>query len=210
MSKDDMPLPGDGRAADKTVANKPVAFPPREDQVRSHDDAFYARLAKAYDTVKITAQPVPSPGERRSDIERPEIAADEARIRLSAAFPGRARRGEDRAAVGFPLQQGAHDVSGKGRRAQAEQAGAGASLGHVCRDHANAEREYFQAGYRPALVTPTAIDFSDVKLTDRERKAVNKARGSSATNARTSATARTRLPDPRREASARSTAGTAS
>jgi hypothetical protein len=46
-----------------------------------------------------------------------------------------------------------------------------------CRDHANAEREYFQAGYRPALVAPLAIDFSEVKLTDREKKAVDKARG---------------------------------
>ena len=69
MSKDDMLLPGvdPGARADKTVADKPVVFPSREDQVRSSDDAFYARLAKAYETVKITAQPAPSSGERRSD-----------------------------------------------------------------------------------------------------------------------------------------------
>jgi hypothetical protein len=43
--------------------------------------------------------------------------------------------------------------------------------GMFCHELGNAEREYHQAGYRPALVDPYAIDFSDVKLTGRERKA---------------------------------------
>jgi hypothetical protein len=45
-----------------------------------------------------------------------------------------------------------------------------------CHEHGNAEREYYQAGYRPALVDPYAIDFSEVKLTGRERKAAWKDR----------------------------------
>ena len=49
--------------------------------------------------------------------------------------------------------------------------------GMFCHDHANAEREYYQAGYRPATVDPYAIDFSEVKLTGRERKAAWKDRG---------------------------------
>jgi hypothetical protein len=171
MSKDDMQLP-------ETFADKPVLFLPREDHVRGNDDAFHARLAKAYEPVKITAQPVPFSGERRSDIERPEIAADEARIRLMRHFPEGpgvakiARQSASRyskALTTYLEQEG-------GRRPNKPELAR--RWGMFCRDHANAEREYFQAGYRPALVVPTAIDFSDVKLTDRERKAVNKARGS--------------------------------
>jgi hypothetical protein len=175
MSKDDMLL--HEAPVEKTVADKPVVFSPREDQVRSPDDAFYARLAKAYDTVKITAQPVRASGERRSDIERPEIAADEARIRLSRHFPegpGVAKIAQQsairygRAVQTYLEQEG-------GRRPNKPELARRWNM--FCRDHANAELEYFQAGYRPALVAPTAIDFSDVKLTDRERKAVVKARG---------------------------------
>ncbi len=172
MSKDDMLLPG-------TVADKPVVFPShsREDRVRRNDDAFYARLAKAYETVNITAQPVPSSGERRSDIERPDIAADEARIRLMRHFPegpGVAKIARQsaarysRALTTYLEQEG-------GRRPNKPELAR--RWGMFCRDHANAEREYFQAGYRPALVAPSGIDFSEVKLTDRERKAVDKARG---------------------------------
>jgi hypothetical protein len=51
--------------------------------------------------------------------------------------------------------------------------------GMFCHDHGNAEQEYHQAGYRPAMVDPYAIDFSEVKLTDRERKAAWKDRGAS-------------------------------
>ena len=46
----------------------------------------------------------------------------------------------------------------------------------VLHDHGNAERDYYQAGYRPAMVDPYAIDFSEVKLTGRERKAAWKDR----------------------------------
>jgi hypothetical protein len=176
MSKDDM-LPGEA-LLDKTVADKPVLFSPWEDQVRSRNDAFYTRLAKAYDTVKITAQPVPSTGERRSDIERPEIAADEARIRLSRHFPegpGVAKIAQQSASRYSKALTTYLEKEGGRRPNKPELA---RRWGMFCRDHANAEREYFQAGYRPALVAPTAIDFSDVKLTDRERNVVNKARGS--------------------------------
>jgi hypothetical protein len=179
MSKDDMLLPGvdPGAQAYRTVANKPVVFPPREDQVRRNDDAFYARLAKAYDTVKITAQPVPSTGERRSDIERPEIAADEARIRLSRHFPegpGVAKIAQQSASRYSKALTTYLEKEGGRRPNKPELA---RRWGMFCRDHANAEREYFQAGYRPALIDPTAFDFSTVKVTERERKAVNKARG---------------------------------
>jgi hypothetical protein len=175
MSKDDMLL----RQApvDKTFADKPVVFPSREDEVRSRDDAFYARLAKAYETVRITAQPVRSSGGRRSDIERPEIAADEARIRLMRHFPegpGVAKVAQQSAIRYGKAVQNYLKQEGGGRPTKPELA---RRWGMFCRDHAHAELEYFQAGYRPALVAPTAIDFSDVRLTDRERKAVNKARG---------------------------------
>jgi hypothetical protein len=175
MSTGDM-RPGEA-PVDKTVADKPVVFPSREDQVRSRDDVFYARLAKAYDTVKITAEPVRSAGERRSDIERPEIAADEARIRLMRHFPegpGVAKIARESAIRYSKAIQNYLDQEGGRRPTKPELA---RRWGMFCRDQANAEREYFQAGYRPALVAPTAIDFSAVKLTDRERKAVGKARG---------------------------------
>jgi hypothetical protein len=175
MSKDDMP-PGEA-PVDKTVADNPVVFPSREDQVRSRDDAFYARLAKAYDTVKITAEPVRFAGERRTDIERPEIAADEARIRLMRHFPegpSVAKIARQSAARYSKALQNYLEQEGGRRPTKPELA---RRWGMFCRDHANAEREYFQAGYRPALVLPFAIDFSEVKLTDRERKAVDKARG---------------------------------
>jgi hypothetical protein len=176
MSKDNM-QPG-ASTLDNSLADKPVLFLPREDHVRRNDDAFYARLARTYETVTITAEPVRASGEHRSEIERPEIAADEARIRLSRHFP-------EGPGVAKIAQQSASRYS-KALTAYLEQEGGrrpnkpelARRWGMFCRDHANAEREYFQAGYRPALVTPTAIDFSDVKLTDRERKAVNKARGS--------------------------------
>ena len=50
--------------------------------------------------------------------------------------------------------------------------------GMFCHEHGNAERDYYQAGYRPAVVNPYAIDFSEVKLTGRERKAAWKDRSS--------------------------------
>ena len=179
MSQDDLRLPGTGPGAqpDKAGADKPVVFPPHEQQVRSRDDAFYARLAKAYESVTITAEPVRASGERRSDIERPEIAADEARIRLMRHFPegpGVAKTARESADRYSKALQKYLEQEGGQRPTRPELA---RRWGLFCRDHATAEREYFEAGYRPALVAPNAIDFSAVKLTDRERKAVEKARG---------------------------------
>src|SRR3954451_14897277 len=60
----------------------PVRFPSRQNRVAERDAEFYARLEQAYDKVKITAQPMRFFGDFRSEIETPDAAADEARVRL--------------------------------------------------------------------------------------------------------------------------------
>ena len=45
------------------------------------------RLERDYDKVKITAQPMRFFGDSRSDIEKPDVAADEVRVRLMRHFP---------------------------------------------------------------------------------------------------------------------------
>src|SRR5436190_2272801 len=67
--------------------DRPVRFPSREEQVRRRDAEFHARLERDYEKVKITAQPMRFFGDFRSDIERPDVAADEVRVRLMRHFP---------------------------------------------------------------------------------------------------------------------------
>jgi hypothetical protein len=64
----------------------PVRFPSRQEQIAQRDAEYWARLEREYDKVKITAQPMRLFGDFRSDIEKPHIAADEARP-PDAAFP---------------------------------------------------------------------------------------------------------------------------
>jgi hypothetical protein len=161
-------LPGQ---ANDPLPDKAVVFPSRDEQIRRRDAEFHARLERAYEKVKITVLPMQVFGDDRSDIENAFIAADEARVLLMRHFPD----GPGMAAV---AQQAANrydkaldkwlqkDGARKPRKSELAR-----RWGLFCQDHANAEREYFEAGYRPALVDPTAIDFSDVKLTGRERKA---------------------------------------
>jgi hypothetical protein len=66
---------------------KPVRFPSRESQIARGDAEFWARLERDYEKVNITAQPMRFFGEFRSDIERPDVAADEVRVRLMRHFP---------------------------------------------------------------------------------------------------------------------------
>jgi hypothetical protein len=151
--------------------NKPIRFPSRQDQIARGDAEFYARLEQAYEKVKITAQPMRFFGDFRSDIETPGVAADEVRVRLMRHFP----EGPGMAAIaqkaairyGKALQKSLeHDGARKPKMSELAR-----RWGFFCHDHGNAERAYYQAGYRPALVDPYAIDFSEVKLTGRERKA---------------------------------------
>lgn len=166
-------LPGQ---ANDPLPDKAVAFPSRDEQIRRRDAEFHARLERTYAKVKITAQPVRFFGDDTSGIENPDNAADEARVLLMRHFPD----GPGMAAV---AQQAANrydkaldkwlqkDGARKPRKSELAR-----RWGLFCQDHANAERAYFEAGYRPALVDPTGIDFSDVKLTGRERKAARKDR----------------------------------
>ena len=157
---------------------KPVRFPSRQEQIARGDAEFWDRLEKDYEKVKITAQPMRFFGDFRSDIERPDVAADEARVRLMRHFPD----GPGMAAV---AQQAANryaralqkwlEKEGERRPKPSELA---RRWGMFCHEHGNAEREYYQAGYRSALVDPYGIDFSEVKLTGRERKAAWKDRSS--------------------------------
>ena len=157
---------------------RPVRFPSRQDQLRRRDAEHWSRLEREYEKVKITAQPMRFFGDSRSDIEKPDVAADEARVRLMRHFP----EGPGMAAVAL---QAANRYN-KALQKSLERDGArkpkmselARRWGMFCHDHANAEREYYQAGYRPALVDPYAIDFAEVKLADRERKAAWKDRGS--------------------------------
>ena len=166
-------LPGQ---ANDPLPDKPVIFPSRDEQIRRRDAEFHARLERAYEKVKITAQPMQVFGDDRSGIENPYIAADEVRVLLMRHFPD----GPGMAAV---AQQAANRYN-KALDKWVQKDGARkpkiSELARrwrlFCRDHASAEREYFEAGYRPALVDPTGIDFSDVKLTGRERKAARKDR----------------------------------
>ena len=163
-------------AANDEVLNKPVRFPSRQEQIQKRDAEFYERLEQAYEKVGITAQPMRFFGDFRSDIEEPGIAADEARVRLMRHFPD----GPGMAAI---AQQAANryakalqkwlENEGERRPKISELA---RRWGMFCHEHGNAEREYYQAGYRPALVDPYAIDFSQVKPTGRERKAAWKDR----------------------------------
>jgi hypothetical protein len=163
-------------SANDEALNKPIRFPSRQEQIQRRDAEFYAQLEQAYQKVKITAQPMRFFGDFRSDIEEPGIAADEVRVRLMRHFPD----GPGMAAV---AQQAANryakalqkwlENEGERRPKPSELA---RRWGMFCHEHGNAEREYYQAGYRPALVDPYAIDFSDVKLTGRERKAAWKDR----------------------------------
>jgi hypothetical protein len=126
--------------------------------------------------VKITAQPMRFFGDFRSDIERPDVAADETRARLMRHFPegpGRAAIAQQAAKHYAKALQKWLETEGGRRPKPSELA---RRWGMFCHEHGNAEREYYQAGYRPSLVDPYAIDFSDVKLTGRERKAAMKDR----------------------------------
>jgi hypothetical protein len=150
---------------------KPVRFPSRESQIARGDAEFWARLEGEYDKVKITAQPMRFFGDFRSDVEEPGIAADEVRVRLMHHFPdgpGMAAIAQKAANRYAKALQKWLEKEGERRPKPSELA---RRWGMFCHDHGNAEREYYQAGYRPALVDPYAIDFSEVKLTGRERKA---------------------------------------
>jgi hypothetical protein len=163
-------------SANDEIMQKPIRFPSRQEQIQRRDAEFQARLEQAYEKVKITARPMRFFGDFRSDIERPDVAADETRLRLMRHFP----EGPGMAAI---AQQAAnryaqalqksldHDSPRKPKISELAR-----RWGMFCHDHGNAERDYYQAGCRPALVDPYAIDFSDVKLTGRERKAAWKDR----------------------------------
>jgi hypothetical protein len=146
-------------------------FPRDREQIQKRDAEFYAQLAQAYEKVKITAQPMRFFGDFRSDIERPDVAAEEARVRLMRHFP----EGPGMAAI---AQQAANRCAQALQKSLEKDSPRKPKIselarrwGMFCHEHGNAEREYYQAGCRPALVDPYAIDFSDVKLTGRERKA---------------------------------------
>src|SRR6516225_1630603 len=144
---------------------------PRQDQIARGDAEFWARLEKDYEKVKITAQPMRFFGDFRSDVEEPGIAADEVRVRLMRHFPdgpGMAAAAQQAANRYARALQKWLEKEGERRPKPSELA---RRWGMFCHDHGNAEREYYEAGYRPALVDPYAIDFSEVKLTGRERKA---------------------------------------
>jgi hypothetical protein len=156
---------------------KPVRFPSRESQIARGDAEFWSRLERDYDKVKITAQPMRFFGEFRDEIERPDVAANEVRARLMHHFPdgpGMAAIAQ-KAAVryGKALQKSLDNESARTPK-MSELA---RRWGMFCHELGNAERQYYQAGCRPARVDPYAIDFSQVKLTGRERKAAWKDRG---------------------------------
>jgi len=163
-------------AVNDEVMQKPVRFPSRQEQIQNRDAEFYARLEQAYEKVKITAQPMRFFGDFRSDIERPDAAANEARVRLMRHFPegpGMAAIAQQAANRYAKALQKSLDNDSPRKPKISELA---RRWGMFCHEHGNAEREYYQAGYRPALVDPYAIDFSEVKLTGRERKAAWKDR----------------------------------
>jgi hypothetical protein len=148
----------------------------RQEQIQKRDAEFHARLEQAYDKVKITAQPMRFFGDFRSEIERPDVAADETRARLMRHFPegpGTAASAQQAAKHYAKALQKWLETQG-GRRPKPSKLAR--RWGMFCHEHGNAEREYYQAGYRPSLVDPYAIDFSQVKLTARERKAAWKDR----------------------------------
>jgi hypothetical protein len=158
-------------ASNDEAVQKPVRFPSRQEQIQRRDAEYHARLEQAYEKVKITAQPMRFFGDFRSDIERPDVAADEARVRLMRHFP----EGPGMAAI---AQQAANRYAKALQKSLERDSPRKPKIselarrwGMFCHEHGNAERDYYQAGYRPALVDPYAIDFSDVKLTGRERKA---------------------------------------
>jgi hypothetical protein len=157
--------------------DKPVVFPPREEGIRRRDDAFYDRLAKDYEKVRITAQPMRYFGGWKGDIEKPEIAAEEVRVLLMRHFP----EGPGMAAVARKAAtryNAALDKSlEKGSARKPKMTVLARRWGGFCRDLSNAHREHYDAGYTPAMVDPYAIDFSEVRLGPRDRKAALNDRG---------------------------------
>jgi hypothetical protein len=157
--------------------DKPIVFPPRAEGIRTRDNAFYARLAKAYEKVGITAQPMRYFGGWKGDIEKPEIAAEEVRVLLMRHFPD----GPGMAAVAQKAAtryNAALDKSlEKGSERKPKMTVLARRWGMFCHDLGNAEREHYDAGYRPAMVDPNAIDFSQIQLTGRDRKAAVKDHG---------------------------------
>jgi hypothetical protein len=155
---------------------KPVRFPSRDGQIARGDAEFWARLEKDYERVKITAQPMRFFGDFRSDIEKPDVAADEVRVRLMRHFPdgpGMAAIAQKAATRYAKALQKSLDQDSARKPKLSELA---RRWGMFCHDHSNAERQYYEAGCRPAVVDPYAIDFSEVKLTGKERKAAWKDR----------------------------------
>lgn len=150
---------------------KPVRFPSRQEQIGRRDAEFWARLERDYAKVKITAQPMRFFGDFRSDIEKPDVAADEVRVRLMRHFPegpGMAAIAQKAAVRYAKALQKSLDKDSPRKPKISELA---RRWGMFCHEHGNAEREYYGAGCRPAVVDPYAIDFSQVKLTGSERKA---------------------------------------
>jgi hypothetical protein len=159
------------------MLDKPVVFPSRDEQIRKRDAEFHARLERSYEMVKITTLPAPSSGDHRSDIQKPDIAAAEVRVRLMRHFPD----GPGMASIAQQAGSRYDKALGKWLENDGARRPGMSALARrwrlFCHDHSNAEQEYYEAGYRPALVNPAAIDFSEVKLTGRERKAALKDRG---------------------------------
>jgi hypothetical protein len=155
---------------------QPVRFPSRQEQIARGDAEFWARLERDYEKVKITAQPMRFFGDFRGDIERPDIAAGEVRARLMRHFPdgpGMAAIAQQAAVrYGEALQKSLD----RGSARKPKMSNLARRWGMFCHELGNAEREYYEAGYRPAVVDPYAIDFSEVKLNGRERKAAWKDR----------------------------------
>lgn len=156
--------------------SKPIRFPARHDQIARRDADFYARLEQAYEKVKIPAQPMRLFGQFKSEIEKPDVAAREVRARLMRHFPdgpGMAAIAQQAAnRYAKALQKSLDNDSPRKPKISA----LARRWGMFCHEHGNAEREYYESGCRPAMVNPYAIDFSDVKLTGRERKAAWKDR----------------------------------
>jgi hypothetical protein len=162
-------------------SRKPILFPSRQEQIQRHDAEFLARLEEAYRQVRITAQPMRFFGEFQSGIEWPDVAAEDVRARLMHHFPegpGTASIAQKAAIRYARALQRYLERDGVPKPKISELA---RRWGMFCHDHGNAERDYYQAGCRPALVDPYAIDFSQVQLTDAERKAAWKDRHSART-----------------------------
>jgi hypothetical protein len=135
------------------------------------DAPAQSAVADPWQAVKITCQEAFAMRPQKTGIEDPATAARAVRVLLMRHFP----EGPGMAAVAQKAAKHYNAALDKslqnGGVCRPKMTVLARRWGVFCHDLGNAEREHYEAGYRPAIVDPYAIDFSQVRLGPRDRRA---------------------------------------